>query len=164
MKLFFQILFISICIFPAGINSCAAQAKYNGPTVEISTPVNLSGLQFAGIGFNELGLKFSGCDTVNNVKLCFTKSTLGQLNKLKLTLIVRKGILMHFQVNTNDPKQVQSLDSLCMKYYGKPKKITESKSVKMISWENEKNGRLIQTFLITGHNFKKAELVSWVSN
>lgn len=162
-----RILLFILTLFLSGLISSSvaqAQIRYNGPTVKMEAPVSISGLQFAGVAFKDIGMKFPGSDTLNNAKLCFTRSTIADMKEMKLTLIVRKGIMIQFQINTIIPEQVKALDKLCQSYYGKPKKTTVTKTVTMVSWETEKNGNLIQTFLITGNNFKKAELVSWVAS
>ncbi|HRE74095.1 MAG TPA: hypothetical protein PK637_00075 [Flavobacteriales bacterium] len=157
-----HLLFFVIGVFIH--SSILAQIKYRGEGSVVEAPITISGLQLAGIGYKDLGLKFPGSDTVSNCKITFTRSTIGQMKELKLTLIIRKGIMVQFQINTNDANQVSALADLSTQYYGPPKKSTTTKSVTMSSWETEKNGKIIQTFLILSNNMKKAELVSWVSN
>lgn len=159
-----RILLLLLVMFQMKSLSSQAQIRYNGPTIQMESPVTVSGLQFAGVAFKDIGMKFPGCDTLNNAKMCFTRTTLGQIKELKLTVIVRKGVMVQFQINTSDPEQAKSLENLCMKFYGKPKKSTATKNVNMVSWESERNGKNIQTFLIVANHYKKAELVSWVVN
>lgn len=141
-----------------------AQKQYPGNTVNISNAVTISKLVYAGVPFSETGIKFPGSDTLSNVKIEIKTTSLDKIEKMKMFLVIQKGILMHFQLNIiNNEDAVSFLKKKCMDAYQTPRKKSENKSVSMYTWDTEKNGRRVTTMLITGNHGKKAELVSWVN-
>jgi hypothetical protein len=144
--------------------SSFGQKQYAGQTVHIANAVTISKLVFAGVPFSETGIKFPGSDTLANVKIEFKTTSLDKIDKMKMFLVIQKGILMHFQLNIiNNEEAVSFLKKKCMESYQTPRKKSENKSVSMYTWDAEKNGRRVTTMLITGNHGKKAELVSWVN-
>jgi hypothetical protein len=153
---FFCFLLIAPSVF--------AQKQYPGNTVNISNAVTISKLVYAGVPFSETGIKFPGSDTLSNVKIEIKTTSLDKIEKMKMFLVIQKGILMHFQLNIiNNEDAVSFLKKKCMDAYQTPRKKSENKSVSMYTWDTEKNGRRVTTMLITGNHGKKAELVSWVN-
>lgn len=139
-----------------------AQRKYVGRSIQVEESIKITNLYWSGIRFKEMNLKFKGSDTLHNCKVIFLNASSDKLSAFKCEIIVESGWLVQFQLNVNSAILTEALLLECESFYGKPRKNSSTKTNQMIIWDQiGKNGKRINTVLITGNKNKKAELISW---